>query len=206
MRYLGPVLNRLGDGLPGSPEHGFDPRGVATLGLDVMHGQTLVKVLGRFADHDWPWYSRLARAVGDHPPMDLSAIDIPVTYLAGTWDAITSAKQMRAASEQTPHSRYVELAAVSHRLGGRLPLGYVDQDHKARRAFDESAYRRTICGTHEAVTLPMPDLYPVGSLGGSISDHRHASEPAPPLQALDWRRRRRRRRRLAGRVTSIRGS
>src|SRR4029077_4461043 len=41
MRYLGPVLNRLGDGLPGSPEHGFDPRGVATLGLDVIHGQTL---------------------------------------------------------------------------------------------------------------------------------------------------------------------
>ena len=112
MRYLGPVLNRLGDGLPGSPEHGFDPRGVATLGLDVIHGQTLVKVLRRFADHDWPWYSRLARAVGDHPPMDLSAIDIPVTYLAGTWDAITSAKLMRAASEQTPHGRYVELAAT----------------------------------------------------------------------------------------------
>ena len=55
------------------------------------------------------------------------------------------------------------------------PLGYVDQDHKARRAFDESAYRRTISGTHEAVTLPMPDLYPVGCFGGSISDHRHAS-------------------------------
>jgi pimeloyl-ACP methyl ester carboxylesterase len=82
------------------------------LGLDVIHGQTLVKVLRRFADHDWPWYSRLARAVGDHPPMDLSAIDIPVTYLAGTWDAITSAKLMRAASEKTPHSRYVELAAT----------------------------------------------------------------------------------------------
>ena len=41
MRYLGPVLNRLGDGLPGSPEHGFDPRGVGTFGLDVIHGQTL---------------------------------------------------------------------------------------------------------------------------------------------------------------------
>ena len=68
MRYLGPVLNRLGDGLSGSSEHGFDPRGVATFGLDVVHGQTLVRVLRRFADHDWPWYSRLARAVGDHPP------------------------------------------------------------------------------------------------------------------------------------------
>jgi 3-oxoadipate enol-lactonase len=112
MRYLGPVLNRLGDGLPGSPEHGFDPRVVGTLGLDVIHGQTLVKVLRRFAGHDWSWYSRLARAVGDHPPMDLSAIDMPVTYLAATWDAITSAKQMRAASEKTPHSRYVELAAT----------------------------------------------------------------------------------------------
>jgi len=44
--------------------------------------------------------------------MDLSAIDMPVTYLAGTWDAITSAKQMRAASEKTSHSRYVELAAT----------------------------------------------------------------------------------------------
>ena len=44
--------------------------------------------------------------------MDLSAIDMPVTYLAGTWDAITSAQQMRVASEETPHSRYVELAAT----------------------------------------------------------------------------------------------
>jgi 3-oxoadipate enol-lactonase len=112
MRYLGPVLNRLGDGLPGSPEHGFDPRGVGTFGLDLVHGQTLVRVLRRFADHDWPWYSRLVRAVGDHPPMDLSVIDMPVTFLAGTWDLVTSAERMRAASAQTPHSRYVELAAT----------------------------------------------------------------------------------------------
>jgi pimeloyl-ACP methyl ester carboxylesterase len=101
LRYLGPVLNLLGDGLPGSPEHGFDPRGAGTLGLDVIHGQTLIKVVRRFAGHDWSWYSRLARA-----------IDMPVTYLAATWDAITSAKHMRAASEKTPHSRYVELAAT----------------------------------------------------------------------------------------------
>jgi pimeloyl-ACP methyl ester carboxylesterase len=41
--------------------------------------------------------------------MDLSAIDMPVTYLAGRWDSVTSAERMRAASAQTPHSRYVEL-------------------------------------------------------------------------------------------------
>jgi 3-oxoadipate enol-lactonase len=44
--------------------------------------------------------------------MDLSAIDMPVTYLAGTWDSITSAERMRAASAQTPQSRYVELPAT----------------------------------------------------------------------------------------------
>ena len=109
MRYLGPVLNRVGAALPGTPEHGFDPRGVGTLVPDLVHGDVLIRVLRRFADHDWPWYSRLARAVGDHPPIDLSVIDMPVTYVAGRWDSVTSAERMRVASQNTPHSRYVEL-------------------------------------------------------------------------------------------------
>jgi 3-oxoadipate enol-lactonase len=112
MRYLGPVLNRLGDALPGSPERGFDPRGVGTIGLDLFHGDILLRVLRQFANHDWPWYSRLTRAAGDHPPVDLSVIDMPVTYVAGTWDAITSSEMMRVASDKTPRSHYVELAAT----------------------------------------------------------------------------------------------
>jgi 3-oxoadipate enol-lactonase len=112
MRYLGPVLNRLGNGLPGSSDGRFDPRGLSTLGPDLIHADTLVRVLKTFADHDWPWYSRLARAVGDHPTMDLGEIDMPVTYLAGTWDAITSAEHMRAASAETANSQYVELPAT----------------------------------------------------------------------------------------------
>lgn len=122
MRYVGPVLNRLGDGLPGTPEHGFDPRGAGTIGLDLIHGDILLPVLRQFANHDWPWYSRLARAVGDHPPIDLSATDMPVTYLAGTWDAITSAERMRAASRQTPRSQYVELPATHF-----VPLQFPDR-------------------------------------------------------------------------------
>jgi pimeloyl-ACP methyl ester carboxylesterase len=120
MRYLGPVLNRLGNGLPGSPDGGFDPRGLSTLGPDLVHGNTLLRVLKSFADHDWPWYSRLARAVGDHPTVDLLEIDMPVTYLAGTWDAVTSAERMRAASAQTPRSQYVELPA-SHFVPLQFP-------------------------------------------------------------------------------------
>lgn len=123
MRYLGPVLNLVGAGLPGSPERGFDPWGVtATLGLDVMNAQTFLQVLRRFTAHDWQWYSRLARAVGEHQPVDLAAVSVPVTYLAGTWDAITSAKQMRRAADRTPHSRYVELPATHF-----VPLQFPDR-------------------------------------------------------------------------------
>lgn len=122
MRYLGPVLNRLGDGLPGTPEHGFAPQGVTTVGLDLVHGDILLRVLRQFANHDWPWYSRLARAVGDHPPMDLAKIDMPVTYLSGTWDAITSAERMRAASRKTRGSEYVELPATHY-----VPLQFPDR-------------------------------------------------------------------------------
>ena len=57
MRYLGPVLIGWATDCPVRPSMGF-PRGVGTFGLDVIHGQTLVRVLRRFADHDWPWYSR----------------------------------------------------------------------------------------------------------------------------------------------------
>lgn len=122
MRYLGPVLNRLGDGLPGSPDGRFNPRGLGTLGPDLAHANTLLRVLKSFADHDWPWYSRLARAVGDHPAMDLAEVDVPVTYLAGTWDAITSAERMRAASGRTPDSQYVELPATHF-----VPLQFPDR-------------------------------------------------------------------------------
>lgn len=112
LRYVGPLVRVVADGLPGTPEHGLNPWGAATLGRDVMHADTFAKVVRRFAEHDWSWYSRLVRAVGDHPPVDLSVIDMPVTYLAATWDAITSAKQMRAVSARTPGSRYVELPAT----------------------------------------------------------------------------------------------
>ncbi len=135
MRYLGPVLNRLGDAMPGSPESGFAPQGIGTLGLDLAHATMLATVLRRFADHDWPWYSRLVRAVGDHPPMDLTRIDIPVTYLAGRWDSVTSATSMREASRHTPHSRYVELAAthfVPLQFPGRMSTELADLVDRCR--------------------------------------------------------------------------
>jgi 3-oxoadipate enol-lactonase len=112
LRFVGPVVSRVADGLPASPDGGFDVGGLSTLGLDVAHLNTLVPVLRHFGNHDWGWYSRLARASGEHEPMDLQFVDMPVTFVSGKWDSITSAASMKAASDQIPGSRYVELAGT----------------------------------------------------------------------------------------------
>ncbi len=57
----------------------------------------------------------------------------------------------------------------------------MDEDHKASYPFDQSADRRTISNAHDAITLPVPNLDPVGNLDGPISDHRHTGEPTTPF-------------------------
>jgi 3-oxoadipate enol-lactonase len=111
LRFVGPVISRLVDGLPASPE-GFDLRSLSTVGLDAVHLNTLLHVLRAFARHDWAWYSHLVKAAGEHEPIDLRFVGVPVTFVAGKWDSITSAQRMRAASAEVRGSRYVELAAT----------------------------------------------------------------------------------------------
>ena len=114
LRYVGPVLSKLSDGLPVSTDGHLDPRGLSTIGLDALHLTTLVRVLRAFAKHDWAWYSRLARATGDHEPIDLGFVDFPVTFVAGTWDSISSARDMQTASRPVRGSRYRELAGTHY--------------------------------------------------------------------------------------------
>jgi pimeloyl-ACP methyl ester carboxylesterase len=114
LRYVGPLLSKLSDGMPVSRDGHLDPRSLWTIGLDALHFSTLVQVLRVFAKHDWPWYSRLARATGDHEPIDLRFVDFPVSFVSGTWDSISSAPDMQAASRQVPGSRYLELAGTHY--------------------------------------------------------------------------------------------
>jgi 3-oxoadipate enol-lactonase len=114
LRYVGPVLSTLSDGMPASEGGHFDPRALSTFGLDAMHLTTLIHVLRVFAKHDWAWYSRLAKATGDHEPMDLDFFSAPVTFIAGKWDSISSAKEVEAASDRVRGSRYVELAGTHY--------------------------------------------------------------------------------------------
>lgn len=112
LRAIGPVLSRLADGLPAAPSGDFDLRGLSTLGMDAAHAPTVLHVMRTFAKQDWPWYSRLVKASGEHPSMDLSSVRVPTTFVAGRWDSVASAARVRQVSEQLPGSRYVELAGT----------------------------------------------------------------------------------------------
>lgn len=72
------------------------------------------------------WYARLAIAVADHPRISLSKITVPVTLIAGRWDLLTGARDMKEASERIPHSRYV-LAEATHFIPVERPQLVLDE-------------------------------------------------------------------------------
>jgi pimeloyl-ACP methyl ester carboxylesterase len=76
---------------------------------------TVATVLREFAGHDWRWFRHLAVAVADHAPLDLSPLACPVTFLAGRYDTLVDAADMRTAAGSVTGARYREFPA-SHFL------------------------------------------------------------------------------------------
>ncbi len=81
--------------------------------------ETLAAVLGEFAGHDWGWFRDLAVAVADHDPLDLSPLSCPVSLLAGRYDTLVDAADMRAVAEGLPGARYRQVPGTHF-----LPLEY----------------------------------------------------------------------------------
>jgi pimeloyl-ACP methyl ester carboxylesterase len=67
--------------------------------------------LKAFLEVDWRWYMHLARHAARHERVSLSQVRQPVTMIAGRWDLLAGARQMRSAAERIPGARYVELNA-----------------------------------------------------------------------------------------------
>lgn len=55
------------------------------------------------------WYMHLARASARHDRVSLSRVLVPAMFVAGTYDILASASDMRTAAERIPRSSYVEL-------------------------------------------------------------------------------------------------
>ena len=66
------------------------------------------------------WYMHLARAAARHDRVRLSRVRVPTVFVAGTYDLLASAEDMRTASERIPGAQYVELRA-SHFLQMERP-------------------------------------------------------------------------------------
>jgi pimeloyl-ACP methyl ester carboxylesterase len=55
------------------------------------------------------WYMHLARVAAEHPRVSLRSIRVPTTFVAGKYDILASARDMRTASERIPDAAYVLL-------------------------------------------------------------------------------------------------
>lgn len=55
------------------------------------------------------WYMHLATVAAEHPRVSLRSIRVPTTFVAGKYDVLASAHDMRTASERIPDAEYVLL-------------------------------------------------------------------------------------------------
>ena len=55
------------------------------------------------------WYMTLALATSEHARVSLSRMDIPVAFVAGSWDVLSGCRDMRTAADRLPDATYDEL-------------------------------------------------------------------------------------------------
>jgi 3-oxoadipate enol-lactonase len=115
---VGPLLPLVVASLP--PWHDLlSPAAVRGPAREAAHPGPLRAVLHEFSRHDWRWYRRLAVAVGEHAPLDVSTVRCPVTFVAGRYDSLVDLADVRAAARAVPGARLRELAGTHF-----LPLQY----------------------------------------------------------------------------------
>ena len=78
------------------------------------------RALREFLSTPVQWYMHLARAAARHDRVPLSLVRVPSVFVAGTYDILASAEDMRTAAEQIPGARYVAMRG-SHFLQMERP-------------------------------------------------------------------------------------
>jgi pimeloyl-ACP methyl ester carboxylesterase len=66
------------------------------------------------------WYMHLAVETSKHVRVSLRDIDVPTTFVAGHWDVLASAEDMRTAAQRIAGAEYAELGA-SHFVAMEKP-------------------------------------------------------------------------------------
>ena len=72
------------------------------------------------------WYMHLAHVAAEHPRVSLRSVRVPTTFVAGQYDVLASAHDMRTAADRIPEAEFVLLAG-SHFLQLEHPDRVHDQ-------------------------------------------------------------------------------
>lgn len=136
LRRLGPVLNLARPLLQAERVPTGLARAARVLDPEAAP-EVVIPALEDFLRHDWSWYFELALGAVDHKPMDLSFVpaDLPVTFVAGRRDLLTSSRTMLEAARQLPHAK-VQILPGSHFLPLEFPSELRDTLHDLLKEAD----------------------------------------------------------------------
>ena len=83
--------------------------------MPVPDTRDVQRAVREFLSTPVDWYMHLARAAAAHPRVSLRSIRVPTSFVAGKYDVLASAHDMRTAAERIPDAAYALLAG-SHFL------------------------------------------------------------------------------------------
>lgn len=118
-RYAGRVLTPVTTRLP------VGPRAIAVLShsgfmLPVKDTDIAVRAVSEFLKTPLDWYFHLALRSSEHGRVSLRSIRVPTVFVAGRWDVLAGARDIRSAAARVEGATYVELPG-SHFLGLERP-------------------------------------------------------------------------------------
>jgi len=77
--------------------------------LPVADPTTAQRAIQQFLTTPFGWYFHLALHTHGHQRISLSQVRVPTMFVAGRWDVLAGAREMRSAAERMENARYVEL-------------------------------------------------------------------------------------------------
>ncbi len=188
-RALGPQLNQLARVLPRGRAMAEMVRFSGVV-LPIARIEDVQPWVEAFFAQDWDWYFHLAVALEKHGRIDPSFIDVPITIVAGTFDALTSHGDVVGYARQIRHASVHSLPG-SHCLPLEYPdrlLGLLDdlvgrvQAHRAGRAYLERWVRVEDAGAVVEDDPGLPRVDPM-DLRRPWAAHRERSWTSPTTRA-----------------------
>ena len=117
-------------------QYAVRPPDAEALDQEALHVPALRSMLREFAAHDWEWYSRLAKAIGEHPPMDVAGTSFPVTFLGGRQDSVTASEDIQAVAATIQGAQVRILPGATHLLPLKFPVLMLEELRKLARRSD----------------------------------------------------------------------